>query len=85
MWAKSAAVEKNVPPMGVLRRAPASLGTPAQNLGLQSAFTGPWWALGTSCWLRVVWGGGMFMSRACCFKNAPGHMGALTDARFCEF
>ena len=43
-----AAVEKNVPSIGALREAPASLGPSAQNLGSKSAFSRPWWALDTT-------------------------------------
>ena len=45
---RNAAVEKNVPSMGALRGAPASLGPSAQNLGSKSSFPRPWWALDTT-------------------------------------
>jgi hypothetical protein len=54
--AKSPAVEKNVPSVGALRRALASLGPSAQNLGSKSALPRPWWALDTAGWHRVVGG-----------------------------
>ena len=56
MCAKSAAVEKNVPPMGALRGAPASVGPFAQNLGSKSTLARPWWAVVATEWHRVVGG-----------------------------
>jgi hypothetical protein len=72
---RNAAAEKDVPSMGASRGAPASLGPSSQNFGLKSALPGPWWALDTSGWSRVV--GGHVSQLALLLQERPwAHGGA---------
>jgi hypothetical protein len=73
--AKSAAVEKNVPSMGALSAAPASLGPSAQNLESKSPFPRPRWAVVTTAWHHVV--GGRFCRVALLLQERPiAHAGS---------
>ena len=53
---RNAAVDKNVPSMGALRAAPASLGPSAQNFWSKRSFPRPWWTLDTTVECRPVGG-----------------------------